>query len=247
MDEYLAFAKDLARQGGQLIKDNFESNLSVELKGDHTPVTQVDKQINQLVITTIRSKYPEHGVLGEEADESNGEEYQWVCDPIDGTAPFIMGVKTSTFILGLAKDGQFLLSVVYNPYDDKLYYAVRGEGAFCDGRKLRVDSRSLKESFVIYDNSSHSLYDKLTAAGAVMEPCPGAGYRAMLLAQGRLSAIVQCKADHHDVGPASLIIEEAGGKVTLFDGTTPRYDQPIQGGLLLSNGTCHDELLQLVA
>jgi fructose-1,6-bisphosphatase/inositol monophosphatase family enzyme len=248
MDEYLAFAKDLARQGGKLIKDNFESGLDIELKADHSPVTQVDKQINSLVIDAVRTTFPEHGILGEEASFGSGsEEYQWLCDPLDGTAAFIVGMQHSTFILGLTKAGRLLLSVVYDPFTDRLYHAVKGQGAFCNDQPIHVSNQLLKDGYVLYDNSSIYLYEQLTAVGAILEPVAGAGYRAMLLASGRCSAIVQGKADNHDVGPSSLIVEEAGGTVTLFDGTVPRYDQPIIGGLILTNGSCYDELLSVVA
>ena len=220
----------------------------LELKSDHTPVTQVDKQINSLVIDAIRTTYPDHGVLGEEESSSAGNEaYQWLCDPLDGTAPFIIGTKNSTFILGLLQNGELQLSVVYNPYDDKLYHAVRGQGAYCNDWPIHVNDQALSGSFVIYDNSSYVLYEKIVASGAVAEPCQGAGFRAMLLAEGRLSAIVQLKADFHDVGPASLIVEEAGGKVTDLNSAQPRYDGPLLNGLVLSNGVCHAELLKAIS
>jgi len=248
MDEYLTFAKDLARQAGAIIKDNFNSNLKVELKSDHSPVTQVDKQINSLVIDAIRTTYPDHGVLGEEADTGMGnEEYQWLCDPLDGTAAFIVGMQHSTFILALTSDGQVLLSVVYDPFTNKLYHAVKGNGAFCNDKPIQVNNQPLQDSYVLVEPTGFELYPKLTDAGAILEVAPGAGYRAMLLASGRCSAIVQGKADNHDVGAAALIVEEAGGKVTDLRGHALRYDQSIQGGVILSNGTCHAEILEALA
>jgi myo-inositol-1(or 4)-monophosphatase len=217
MDNYLTFAQDLARQGGRLIKDNFEKNLEIELKSDHTPVTQVDKQINQLVIEAVQKTYPEHGLLGEEASLGTGnEEFQWLCDPLDGTKAFIMGVPLSTFILGLTKQGQILLAVVYNPFTDKLYHAVRGQGAFCNGQAIHVNREALANGgYVILSESSFELAEPIHATRAQIEPLPGAGYRAMVIASGRCSASLQGKADNHDVGPVSLIVEEAGGRVTL--------------------------------
>jgi myo-inositol-1(or 4)-monophosphatase len=248
MDEYLAFAQDLARQGGKLIKDNFGNNLEVELKADHTPVTQVDKQINQMVIEAIQKTYPEHGVLGEEASIGTGrEELQWLCDPLDGTKAFIMGIPLSTFILGLSKAGQILLAVVYDPFQDNLYHAVKGKGAFCNSRPIHVNQDSLQSGgYLIVSESSFQFAKPIAATGAQIEPLPGAGYRAMVLAAGRCSASLQGKADNHDVGPASLIVEEAGGKVTDLSGMALRYDQPLTNGIILSNDVCHDELVAIV-
>jgi len=247
MDDYLAFANRLARQAGPLIKDGFTKNLKIELKSDHSPVTAIDKQINQLVIDAIRAEYPGHGVLGEEVSSGTGrEEYQWLCDPLDGTVAFIVGMQHSSFILGLMRQGRLLLAVVYNPFTDELYHAVRGKGAICNGRPTQVNNQRIDGGYLLIEQSAFNVYERLKTTGAILEPVAGAGYRAMLLASGRCSAIVQGKADNHDVGPASLIVEEAGGKVTDFQGKTPRYDQPISGGIILSNGVCHDDLLKLL-
>jgi len=247
MDEYLGFAKDLARKAGAIIKDNFDANLSIELKPDYSPVTDVDREINELVIRSIHEAYPAHGVLGEEGSKGTGnEELQWICDPLDGTAAFIVGIKHNSFVLGLSQQGQVLLSVVYDPFGDNLYHAVKEGGAFCNDEPIHVNAAGLQGGYVIVEETGYKLYEPLWKAGAILVPAPGAAYRAMLLARGRLSAIVQAKADNHDIGPASLIVEEAGGKVTLFDGTAPRYDQPISSGLVLSNGTCHVELLSAI-
>lgn len=248
MDEYLSFAKDLARQAGQIIKDGFESNLKVELKSDHTPVTQVDKAINDLVIQSINEKYPEHGVLGEEADARTGqEELDWLCDPLDGTKSFILGVPLTTFILGLTKNGQLLMSVVYHPFTDRLYHAVKGQGAFCNDKPINVDKISLADgAVVIVSESSFQFVEAIKMAGGQFETLPGAGYRSMLVATGKCAASIQGHADFHDTGPASLIVEEAGGKVTDLSGAPLRFDCPLTNGIILSNGVIHDQLVEII-
>jgi len=246
VDKYLAFAKDLARTGGKLIKDNFENNLIIELKSDNSPVTEVDKQINQLVIAAIQKTYPEHGLLGEEADLGDGsEELQWLCDPLDGTKAFIVGMPHSTFILGLTQEGKILLSVVYNPFTDRLYHAIKGQGAFCNDQPIHANEQPVDGGYVLVDSSAFPLYEDLEAKGAQIEPTAGAGYRCMLLATGRCSGIVQGGADFHDIGPSSLIVEEAGGKITGYDGSPLRYDQRIAGGVIISNGVAHDSLVAI--
>jgi myo-inositol-1(or 4)-monophosphatase len=246
MEDQLAFAKDLARWAGVLIKDGFENSLQIEMKPDNSPVTQVDTAINDLVIKTIQAKYPDHGVLGEEADSGTGcEEYQWLCDPLDGTIAFILGIPQSTFILGLTKAGDILLSVVYDPFTDRLFHAVRGHGAFCNGAPIQVNHQPLKGSYILAWKPTQEAYAALKARGAIMEVAAGAGYRCLLLASGRCTAIIQGSADHHDVGPSSLIVEEAGGTVTDMSGASLRYDQPLTNGIILSNGVDHGELVKL--
>jgi myo-inositol-1(or 4)-monophosphatase len=248
MDEYLAFAKDLARQGGKLIKDNFESDIAVESKPDNSPVTWVDKQINDLIIQAVSAAYPEHGLLGEEADLGDGsEEYQWLCDPLDGTKCFVLGVPQSTCMLALTKDGQILLSVVYDPFTDRLYHAVKGQGAFCNDKPITVNNQPLAGGYILAEATTSPLFPALEKAGALIEPVAGTGYKCCKLASGKGTAILKTNVDFHDIGPGSLLIEEAGGKVSAYDGSPLRYDRLIKGGVILSNGVAHDDLLALVA
>lgn len=248
MDQYLAFAKNLAKQGGKLIQDNFEANLAVEMKHDNTPVTEVDKAINLQIIESIQKTYPEHGLRGEEADYGSGqEEYQWVCDPLDGTQPFILGIPHSTCILGLTKAGEVLLAIVYNPYNDRLYHAVKGQGAYCNDQPMRVNNLPLKGGYVLAENSTARFADAIHDAGAKTEPVNGAGYSLMNIASGHAVATVKGKFDFHDAGVASLIVEEAGGKVTSLSGAKLDYKAQTKEGMVVSNGTCHEDLLKAIA
>jgi len=249
MDEYLSFAKNLAYQCGRIIKENAGSDVKSQLKSDHTPVTEVDKQINSLVIDAIHTTYPAHGVLGEEQSSSKGnEEYQWLCDPLDGTRAFILGVPVTTFILGLLRDGELQLAVVYDPFSDRLYHAVKGQGAFCNNQRIYINQVRLSEGgCVIVSETSFQFAPAILATGAQIEPLPGAGYRSMLVATGKCSASVQGGADFHDVGPASLIVEEAGGQVTDLEGRELKFDQPLTNGIILSNRVCHKEVLEAIA
>lgn len=248
MDKYLAFAKDLARQGGKLIKDNFEKDLNIEIKHDNSPVTQVDKAINDLIISQIQKTYPDHGVLGEEGDHGSGkEEFQWVCDPLDGTQCFILGIPHTTCVIGLVKNGEYQLSIIYNPYTDRLYHAVKGQGAFCNDEPIHVNDLPLKDSYILCENSTHPYVEALNAAGAKTEQINGAGYSSSLIAAGRAGGTIKGKYDFHDIGPSSLIVEEAGGRVTALDGSKLRLDQPGSKGIILSNGTCHDDLVKIAS
>jgi myo-inositol-1(or 4)-monophosphatase len=250
MDQYLDFAKNLAYEAGKIIKDNFDTSVAVdtmELKEDSSPVTKVDREINQLVIQRVQEHFPGHGVLGEEADAGDGtEEYQWLCDPLDGTRPFILGVPCSTFMLALTTHGEVLVSVIYEPHFDKLYYAVKGEGAFCNGKPIHVSTKSLAEGNVLVSSGSYVYAEALREAGAKLDPVQGGGYKAIMVADGRGVAALRNGADFHDVGPAALIIEEAGGKVTGMRGEKMLYNAPITG-MIMSNGADHDKLVAIMA
>jgi len=248
VDDYLTFAKDLVRQGGKLIRDNFDGNISIELKSDKTPVTWVDKQINDLIIEAVRTTYPAHGLLGEESDLGDGkEELQWLCDPIDGTKCFILGVPQCTCILALTKQGQILLSTIYNPFNDKLYHAVKGQGAFCNDKPIHVSDQPLKGGYVMLEASSFPYAEGIKHQGGDIESVAGTGYKCVMLASGHGSAVLKTKGDvdFHDIGPSSLIVEEAGGKVTAYGGLPLRFDRPIANGVVLSNGITHEALLEI--
>lgn len=248
MDDYLQFAQSLARQGGKLIRDNFDSELNIEMKSDNTPVTQIDKAINNMIIETVREKYPEHGLLGEEASFGSGnEEYQWLLDPLDGTAPFIMGSPHSTCIVGLLKNGELQVAAIYDPFNERLYSAARGQGATCNGHSIHVNSQNINEGYVLLDAESPQFTQKLLDAKIHVEPVAGAGYRSALLARGRVMAVTKQHFDFHDVGPSSLIVEEAGGKVTDINGQPFRFDHAYKNTpIIMSNGICHDDLLTIL-
>jgi myo-inositol-1(or 4)-monophosphatase len=248
MDDYLVFAKNLVKQGGKLIRDNFDRNIAIEFKSDHTPVTEIDKQINNLFIEAVRTTYPEHGLLGEESNLGDGtEELQWLCDPIDGTKCFILGVPQCTCILALTKKGQVLLSVIYDPFSDRLYHAIRGQGAFCNDQPIHVNDQPLKGSYVLLEASSFPSAAGIKKLGGDIESVPGTGYKCVMLASGHGSAVLKTKGDvdFHDIGPSSLIVEEAGGKVTAYDGSPLLYDRPITTGVILSNGITHEALINI--
>lgn len=247
MDKYLAFAKKIARQGGAMMQDAYDTNVAVELKSDKSPVTEVDKAINQMIIDAVAVEFPEHGVMGEEADSGNGEEeFKWLTDPIDSTKSFIIGIPNSTCILALTKNSEIILTVIYHPFEDKLYYAVKGKGAYCNDKPIRVNNTPLNNAYVLVEVSAVSLYDKLLQAGASLEPCAGAGYRCILIAAGKASATVKTHYDFHDVGPGSLLIEEAGGKVTDFDGKPIIFDRQRDKGIIISNGVSHESILAAI-
>ena len=245
MEEYLRFAKNLAYEAGKVIIDNFDQDHEIETKSDNSPVTKIDKQINTLIAEAIAKTYPEHGLLGEEEDFGTGnEQYQWLCDPIDGTKPFILGIPNSVFMLALTENGQVLVSVIYHPFTDSMYHAVKDKGAFRNGNPIHVNDQKIKGGYVLIEASSFPYVAKIKQAGAVEEPVPGTGYKAMMLARGKGVGIIKGDADYHDIGPSSLIVEEAGGRVTALDGSMLRYDRPIPG-VILSNRITHEDLLAI--
>jgi len=168
---YKDFAMGLAKEAGKIMRDNFKFGMKKEWKEDNTPVTKTDLVINALALERIKKAYPDHGVIAEEgSDFREGDEFVWVCDPVDGTIPFCHGVPTSVFSLALTHKGETIMGVVYDPFGDRMYIAEKGKGAFLNGTKIRVSTHSVFENAVIGINWSHrSPVDLLQLFGALKD------------------------------------------------------------------------------
>ena len=251
--EYLEFSKKIACYAGKLMKDNFNKENDMEFKEDRTPVTIIDKKINEYLIEKVNNKYPEHSVNGEEISKK-GNNYVWVCDPIDGTSMYTRGIPVSVFSLALVVDGDVLVGVVYDPFLDDMYSAIKGEGAYLNDKKIHVSNKKYGEigSSIDYCMWDKAKYDTLEIAKKLRKnfklcQVGSTAHASMLVATGKISAEIFPGTSHGscDIAASKLIVEEAGGKVTSFKGEDQRYDLDIDG-CILSNGIIHDELIKLI-
>lgn len=225
----------------------------IERKTDHTPVTEIDRRINEFVISEVSAQFPEHGILGEEESFHNEREWLWVCDPIDGTFAFITGVPTSAFSLALAHHGEVVIAVVYNPWSDQLFSATKNGGAFCNDLPLQVSRRGSTDDFA-FIGATGSMSDHaspinslqaikaMTSRGWKAVNFPGVAYKACLVATGQIDGAFYNYKSAHDIAAVSLIVTEAGGKVTDVHGQPQRFDRDIRGAVI-SNGLLHDDLV----
>lgn len=249
------FATALAREAGAIISDYFyHANRSdVRQKSNNTPVTDADIQINQLVIDRLHEAYPEHGVLGEEQSYEADRRELWVCDPIDGTSALAHGVPTALFSLAYVVDGEPQVAVIFDPFQDVMLTAVRGGGAFCNGKQVHVTDRTSLEGTTVGATASYvqaierkEAFDWLTERKVSLLLVPGNVFRTSLVTRGYIDAHIFPGRGAHDVAAAALIVTEAGGKVTDLDGNSQRYDRAIRGAII-SNGHIHDDLVKAVA
>ncbi len=256
MDQYLQFATELAHKAGDIMLEHFQIGLAADLKatdGD-SPVTVADKSINQLVIDSVRATYPDHAVHGEEQSlNTEGATFIWVCDPLDGTLPYRMGIPTNVFSIALvdSSDGQPKVAVVYDPHTKRLYHAITGQGAFVNDEKLHVnDTASLSNAMVGLSSQRSKYVDGQTLKTSIIRNSfrplylNSSIYEAMLVASGQIAAQVHVGSGAYDVVASRLIVEEAGGKATDLLGDPQRYDQPVRGAIV-SNGLVHGELVKL--
>lgn len=260
MENYLIeleIAKQLAAEAGKIMLNYFNSAAAnPTLKADRTIVTKADTDINDLVIKVLREKTPKYSVWGEEQSAIiDGSEYTWVCDPVDGTQPFSKVIPISTFSLALVnQDGQSVLGVVYDPFQDRLYEAVLGKGAFLNGEPIHVSSTSTldeacidqelwinKDEGVSFDDPK----DSFNKAGVSVTTLCSACITGAFVAQGSYDALLFGQGKPEDIAALSVIVTEAGGKVTDLFGKPQRYDTNIKGAIV-SNGLIHSQLVDVL-
>lgn len=248
-EKELQIAKNVAHLAGKIMLEYFDGDQQKEDKDDGTEVTIADKKINSMVIEEL-TKHFDYGIVGEEESTAEyGDGYRWFCDPIDGTKAFVMGVPTAMFSLGLVQDGQPILGVTYNPFLDKLFYAVKNGGSFCNDEKLKVSDEDLNGSFVAVTSrveevaKNPGFVNNLSKSGAKPNSFSGAVYKSCLVAAGKFVAYSEPGTHAHDVAAIQVIIEEAGGKVTGLDGKSFDYTKPFRG-VVVSNGKVHQQVLE---
>lgn len=255
MNDYLKFAQSLADEAGGIMLEYFRVGVASRAKTEegNTPVTIADTAINQLVIEAVQARYPRHSVLGEEESHMvAGADFTWVCDPVDGTIPYSMGVPTNVFSLALVNGaGQPVVAVVLDPYMRRKYWAVAGSGAFMNGVRLRVNQTNvLEDAYVAGSGSRAGVIDAVALRGALIGQCyrifilNSVIYEAMMVASGQIAAVIYGGKGAHDAASAALIVREAGGRVTDLLGREQRYDEPVRGAIV-SNGVVHGALLEL--
>jgi fructose-1,6-bisphosphatase/inositol monophosphatase family enzyme len=251
-NEYLEFAKTLAREAGEIMRSHFLVT-ETEWKDDKTPLTIADTTINSLVIQKVQQAYPTHSVLGEEESLLQEGKYTWVCDPVDGTLQYAHGVPVSSFSIALCENGEPMVGVVYDPFMDRLFYAAKSSGAYCNDKKLTVNNGGMENAVInLEDVPSEKnimkiprLRDLLHEEGAKVVSLGSAILPAVLIASGQYSAVIFNFSKPEDGVAVKIIVEEAFGKVTDLFGNNQRYDQKTEG-FIASNGTIHETLLKLV-
>lgn len=249
----LTFARSVAKEAGEIMRTFFDSNQQCIAKDDGTPLTVADTKINSMVLERVRTAYPDDGVIGE---EESSVEYGtpgrvWICDPIDGTKAFTWGVPTAMFSLALMIDNVPVLGVIYEPITDKMYWAIAGQGAFCNEKSITVNSQSLSEG-ILGTISSHwrirheaQYLEPLLKKRVTMAAFSGAVAKCARVAEGRFVGYIEELANPHDIAASQVIVEEAGGIVTALDGGQLDYSGPFKG-VVVSNGVVHDELIDLI-
>ncbi len=259
--EFAHVAEGIARQAGALLRDFYAKGVETEYKGDVDLVTEADRASEALIRERLKAAFPKHGIYGEEGTRDQMDsELRWYVDPLDGTTNFAHGFPAFCVILGLERrvaglnagqDGEMVAGVIYDPLRDEMFSAERGRGAFLNGRAIHVSKTAkLQESLTATGFPSHKrhvspnihFYQEITLRSHGVRRAGSAGLDMAYVACGRLDGFWEFHLNPWDTSAGYLMVEEAGGSVTRFDGSKFRMDS---SEVLATNGLIVMEMSHL--
>ncbi len=258
MVEMLQVAIEIAHEAGEIVRRAFPRTAltAIRFKGDVNPVSEVDIAAERNIMDRLCAAFPDHRIL---AEESGGDSWQapgppiWLVDPLDGTNNFAHGFPHVGISLALMAEGEPILGVIYDPLRDETFAAVAGGGATLNGEPIRVSTVSrLEDAFL----ATGFPYDRRTAPDNNTERMARFVRRAVgvrragaatldlaYVACGRFDGFWEIRLAPWDVAAGILLVREAGGRVTAFNGVS----SPLSGTTILaSNGLIHDQMLAVV-
>ena len=256
---YQKLAKEAALRAGNYILKNVGKIKKVHYKGEINVVTDVDKKAEEIVIDTIRKKFPESGFLAEESSENNprtkkSSEFNWIIDPIDGTTNFLHGFPFFCVSIALEYKNRPILGVVYDPTRDEIFSAERGKGSFLNKKRIYVSKvKDLKKALLstgfAYNvnqsrNDNINNFIKFIKEAQAVRRAGSAAIDLCYVASGRFDGFWELYLSPWDTAAGLVIVEEAGGKVTKLDGSMYSiYDKEI----LASNSKIHSKMKKILS
>lgn len=246
---------EAALAAGQIMKENFSENYKVSSKGSiNDLVTEIDKRCEKAIIDIILNSFPDHEILSEEMGSIEGSSpYKWIIDPIDGTVNYAHGVPICCVSIAVEVSGKMELGAVYNPFLEELYVAEKGKGAKLNDQLIRVsENDDLNKAFLVtgfpyvWEDAGKDpirIFEELVRKGLPVRRLGSAAMDLCWVACGRFDGFWEPHLNAWDSAAGFLMVEEAGGVVTDFNGD--RY-APYQSQLLATNGKIHEQLLKII-
>ena len=250
-ESFLPAMSAIAREAGALLMHYFHQHLKIEYKGDADLVTAADRASEKLIRERITEKWPGHDVLGEEQGlNDQGSDYRWYVDPLDGTTNFAHGFPVFCVSMGLEHKGRRIAAVIYDPTRDELFSAEQGSGAHLNGETIHVSKTpTLQECLLATGFPSHKrhknpniyFYHQITLRSHGVRRAGSAALDLCNVASGRFDGFWEFNLNPWDTAAGVLIVEEAGGTVTRFDGSPFELNSR---ETVASNGLVHEALLR---
>lgn len=246
---------DAAERAGKILLEGLSGPAEVAFKGAVNLVTQFDREAEAVIVEVLRQAFPNDRILSEEGGGQSGETgYSWLIDPLDGTTNFAHGYPVFCVSIGLQRDGEVVAGIVHDPNKREWFVAERGQGARLNDRPIRVSTetqldRSLLATGFPYDLRESPVnnldyFNRFVLRAQAIRRAGSAALDLCYVAAGRLDGYWELKLGPWDSAAGGLMVEEAGGRVTDFQGGEFR---PEDGWIVASNGLIHEEMLEVLA
>ena len=223
-------------------------------EGINNPVTEADHASEKAIFEVIKNDFPDHFILSEESGEIKMDsEYKWIIDPIDGTINFANGIPICCVSIGVEHKGKIIMGAVYNPLMNEFYFAEKGLGATLNNKKISVSNKTevvnsclvtgFPYTYLDTPNGPLQVFEKLIRKGVPVRRLGSAAIDLCWVAAGRFDGFYEHKLQAWDSAAGFLMVEEAGGKVTDYEGY---YYAVYQPHILATNGKIHKEMLGII-
>jgi len=254
MMSYREFAISFAREAGLFLKNRFTEKHEIVYKGEIDIVTEADRMSEEMLVSAIQKKFPHHDILAEESlGTEKGSEYRWLIDPLDGTTNYAHGFPFFCVSIALERAGEIILGVIYDPMADELYEATSEGGASLNGNPISVSdtkelSRGLLATGFPYDIRTNpynniNYFNEMALKTQAIRRAGSAALDLAYVAAGRFDGFWEIQLNPWDTAAGWLLVTEAGGCVTDFDGSNYSFHSR---GILASNGKIHDAMKDVI-
>jgi myo-inositol-1(or 4)-monophosphatase len=246
-----------ATEAGARVLQHFFNNKNLQVshkEGINNLVTEADHASEKAILDTIKVSFPDHFILSEEVGEIvMDSQYKWIIDPIDGTINFAHGIPLCCVAIAIEKDNEIVMSAVYAPILNELFFAEKGKGATLNDKKISVSGKTtvltsnlvtgFPYTYINMPNGPLEVFSRLIRKGIPVRRLGSACIDLCWVACGRFDGFYEHKLEAWDSAAGYLMVEEAGGKVTDHEG---KKFSPYQHRIIATNGKIHDELLKWV-
>ncbi|HYL83099.1 MAG TPA: inositol monophosphatase family protein [Candidatus Angelobacter sp.] len=248
--DYLEAAIEIAQEAGKILMEEFSRPLDIRYKGDEVDlVTQADKRSEQFIVSRLNQEFPGHAISAEEGTgQDTASEFRWHVDPLDGTTNFAHGYPCFCVSIALAQRDTLLAAAVFNPFYNELFAAARGQGATFNGKKIAVSKNATLSASLLctgFPVRNRKLSPNLQYYGEFTQRSHGvrrdgsAALDLACVAAGRFDAFWEFGLNKWDTAAGVLLVEEAGGKVSDFEGKAYELGGRV---ILATNGVIHEEM-----